>query len=499
MHTKILSKNFLSKIAIILVLLIIFIIIGIFCFMNLADAGIANWDEARHIINAFEMMKSKNWWINTYRYDVDYFNYKPPLSMWSIILAFKFFGISVQSARLFSAISMFLLVTSSFIFIYKKIGKMEAVIYGVLLASNTDLFFFHMARSADADSVYLFMLVLGIICLYQAEEKPWFLTGCGFFASMAFLAKCWHVAILFGIGICYLPRLANKLKFKHYLTAGLAFILPIGIWGLIRYQYDGILFLRGMFSQEVMSRVSRNTDYLGYFKYFFSNPIILIGCIFTIIACVLKLLANTNKRITKQTIAQIISHKSYLFILWLIIPFIVYSASGAFMEWYCYVCFFPLYCLFAMAICYLERNTKKATKYIWIVSTIVLFLFAGQSIYKSMHRLTILRYENNTYFRNDIVNLLAQYPEYAGCDIYIENENNEYKPQNEWEQNLIADAYIAGSLNPMDGGVPLFIENQNAILAISKNLFPNYSTTLSGRVILVDGNDYLIFSNDFYQ
>ena len=62
----------------------------------------------------------------------------------------------------------------------------------------------------------------------------------------------------------------------------------------------------------------------------------------------------------------------------------------------------------------------------------------------------------------------------------------------------VADAYLAGDLQPINGGVPLFVEDKDALLIISKDLFETYSNTLAGRVILVDGNDYLIFSNDFY-
>ena len=62
----------------------------------------------------------------------------------------------------------------------------------------------------------------------------------------------------------------------------------------------------------------------------------------------------------------------------------------------------------------------------------------------------------------------------------------------------MADIYIIGDLEPIEGGVPVFVEDKDALLLISKNLFETYSNVLTGRVILVDGDDYLIFNNDFY-
>ncbi len=115
-----------------------------------------------------------------------------------------------------------------------------------------------------------------------------------------------------------------------------------------------------------------------------------------------------------------------------------------------------------------------------------------------MIKLSTLRYTCNVDIREDMQSLIADHPEYRGSRIYLENSRQEYNLQNEWEQNCVADAYLAGDLQPINGGVPLFVEDKDALLIISKDLFETYSNTLAGRVILVDGNDYLIFSNDFY-
>lgn len=472
---------------------------GILCFYHLGEAGTHNCDEARHIVNAYEMMHSDNWFVNTYLNEVDYFNYKPPLSMWCIILCFHIFGINSYTMRLYSAVSMLLLFVVLYLFVTKNIGKRAAVIMGILLVSCTELFFFHMGRSADADALYLLLFTLAMVCLYKAEEKPWFLTGYGIFMSLAFLAKCFHAAMGIAIFICYLPRLYKKLKFKHYLVAILGGVIPSGIWAVIRFSYDGFAFFKGMLGIEVISRLENEKFYFGYLQHFLTKPFIIILLIAMLIGFFL-LQKDEKTRIDsiKILIQNFVKHDLYLFVLWLLIPLLAYSASGTFMEWYGYICYLP-FCAIVGAV--LARASEIQGKSRWIgglllLLPVIVFIINGR---ESINNLKTLKYQNNTDIRNDLNSLIENFPEYRGAEIYIENSRNIYRAQNVWEQHDVADAYITGDLIPVNGGVPLFLENQEAILIISKELFETYSNSLTGRVILVDGNDYLIFSNEFYS
>ena len=472
--------------------------IGILCFYRLGEAGTHNWDEARHIVNAYEMMTTGNWWIHTYMWEPDYFNFKPPLSMWCIICSFKFLGVSSFSMRFYSAISMFLIFLLLFYFTMRNFGKRAAIICGIILASGTDLFFFHMARSADADALYLLMFSVAMICLYMAEKKPWFLTGFGIFLSLAFMAKCFHVAIGIAVFICYLPRLYKKLKLKHYIGAIAGGIIPTGIWTVARFSYDGFAFFAGMFGKEVVSRVEKEKDYLAYLNYVVTNPIIISTLVAAVIGLILLKAKRENGKLNiKVLLSKIIRNDLYLFILWLMIPFAVYSMSGAFMEWYIYICYLP-FCVLVGVILgkTISIHGKKC-----LIALILLFVpLIGLviSAKQSWVILNTLEYTNNTDVRKDLASLIEKYPEYRGTAIYIENSRNEYQPQNVWDQNCVADAYITGDFKPMDGGVPFFIEDKDAILIISKDLFESYSNLLTGRVILLDGKDYLIFNNEFY-
>lgn len=494
--------DFTGRLLYAILLLAITLWMGALCFYHLGEAGTHSWDEAVYGINAYEMLSSDNWWIQTYRYEVDYYNLKPPLVMWCIALCFRLFGFHFYAMRLPSAIAALLLFVLMTAFTGRRFGGRAAVTAGMLFVSCTDMIFFHMARSADADALYLLLFMAAMICLYEAEKRPWFLTGCGIFLSLAFLTKCMHMATGAAIVICYLPRIYKKLKRKHYVGAVLGAVIPTGIWAVVRYSYDGFAFFAQMLGIEVVERVESESNYLGYLTYFMKRPVTLFGI--GIMAGALALLffrrgnGKEKKEAEKKNIfRRLVESELYLLILWLLIPLIVYSASGSFMQWYGYICYLP-FCMLAGALAgragTIAGKRGRMAAALLLLPVICLGISAGQSLGK----LETLNYENNTDIRKDLSSLIENYPERREARIYIENERNEYRPQNVWEPNCVADAYLIGDLEPVDGGVPLFVEEEDAILMISKSLFETYSNVLTGRVILVDGEDYLIFSNDFY-
>ena len=200
--------------------------VGILCFYHLGEAGTHNTDEARHIANAYEMFKNHNFWINTYRQETDYFNYKPPLSMWCIMLNFQIGGISLFTARVYSAICMMLSYAAIVFFLWKKMNPLSTIFFGLAFVSGLDLFLFHAARSADADAVYLLCYIGAMLFLYLSEEKPYCMIGCGLCLSLAFMAKCMHIATAIVILLCYLPRLYKRLKAKHWILGGIGSYNP---------------------------------------------------------------------------------------------------------------------------------------------------------------------------------------------------------------------------------------------------------------------------------
>jgi 4-amino-4-deoxy-L-arabinose transferase-like glycosyltransferase len=79
-------------------------------FYNIGKAPINSWDEARHGVNAYEMIKRNNYIVNTYSYKNDYWNLKSPISYWAIIMGYKLMGFNPSGLRIVLSVSAYLTI-----------------------------------------------------------------------------------------------------------------------------------------------------------------------------------------------------------------------------------------------------------------------------------------------------------------------------------------------------------------------------------------------------
>ena len=69
---------------------------------------ILDYDESRHGINAYEMIRNQDYVVSTYQGEPDYWNLKPPLSFWLIAVGYRMFGYNALGLRFFSALASLL-------------------------------------------------------------------------------------------------------------------------------------------------------------------------------------------------------------------------------------------------------------------------------------------------------------------------------------------------------------------------------------------------------
>ena len=79
--------------------------LAFFCFRCLDVQYVDSWDEARHGVNAYEMIQNGDYIRHTYNYQTDDWNLKPSVSYWGIVLGFRLFGYSVLGLRFVSALA----------------------------------------------------------------------------------------------------------------------------------------------------------------------------------------------------------------------------------------------------------------------------------------------------------------------------------------------------------------------------------------------------------
>lgn len=323
------------------------------CFYKLDVKYVDPWDEARHGVNAYEMLKQGSLVKSTYLYQTDYYNLKPPLSMWSIMLSMVLFGKSVWTLRLASVICYLCLALCVVCFARKRYGRLPALFSLALLCANTTPFIAHMVRAGDADSLYVLLFSLAMICMLQIRDDHRKLYLCGFLFALAFLTKSFHAGLIAVIGGLYLllTGLFKKVRLKEYVFFILSFGAPIGLWVISRLCTDGTAFLKEMWLTDVLGRSqsgfgSNEAGFSYYFSYYLGNmsgkvPVYRVVLCLLLVSClILAVMSFVQKQRTKHGAdgngTKSVKDDMIGFSLWILIPALAFSVVRTKLLWYEY-------------------------------------------------------------------------------------------------------------------------------------------------------------------
>ena len=274
-----------------------------FCFWRLGADKILGFDEGRHAVNALEMYRSGEWIVSTYNGEADYFNLKPPLSMYLIMAGFRLFGVNNLGIRFFSALCYLLMAVLAAVFVARRKGWSAGAFTLLLFGSSRVLLLNSMARKGEANAVYNLCFLVAMLSLMRllerkasgrengAERKrrpdgkmtrggeglPECL-GIGLGCSLAFLSKSFHAAVavlVVGLTLCIAAFLQSRrqtetvkqnktaepdgagrglLGVAEWFTLVLSGIGPVAFWAVLRYRVDGLSFLKEMFLTDVWKR-----------------------------------------------------------------------------------------------------------------------------------------------------------------------------------------------------------------------------------------------------
>ena len=316
-------------------------------FFNIHKQEITQWDEARHIVSALEMLTNQQWLVTTYMGHPDYWNVKPPLAVWLIALSYQLISPPLLALRLPALIAT--LITTYLVFLY---AKRWAGFYAGLLASGFwltawPLFTSHAARTADPDMVFILFISAACYLLTRQAKRDFFWAY--LLLGMAFLAKSFHVApyglaaFLYCSYLCY----KRQLTLKQLLALPCVFLLPIAPWAVGRYIADGGHFFEVMLFYDVIKRshhtiagAADESPLLYWRVLFFSGMSVALA-----IAGLGLLLTRAKSFSSHQLNAPFL-----LAGLWIIVPFITYSIAATKLDWYIYGVFSPLAVICAVII-----------------------------------------------------------------------------------------------------------------------------------------------------
>ncbi|MBP3814445.1 MAG: glycosyltransferase family 39 protein, partial [Butyrivibrio sp.] len=355
-----------------IIILIAFVAADIYMlFHNLGRGFLVQTDEAWHATNGYEMFKQGNWIINSYRYAADYFNSKPPLCLDLMMVSYKIFGVSNFAARFPSALGGLITIALITAFLIKDKKTYAAALFPALFGACSTFFTFHMYRAAEMDSIYNLFFVIAMLSLYMMAEKPNFMYLYGLSFGLAFMCKGPHSALIFVIGLLYIPKCKEAFKsiLRVIISALLAAVIPLA-WMAKRYMFDGMELINRLFMGEVAGRVSSASQTVSapIIDFFTSNA--FFGFVAIIIAVVIVSLITKrsgkaaeagNTSATETTAASIKSFvwDNYLFIIWSTIPVVFFAITRSFLSWYTYTAQIALCILTARLAEYCIKDLGK--------------------------------------------------------------------------------------------------------------------------------------------
>ncbi len=456
------------------------ILIGItafLCFYHLDVGYVNSFDEARHGINAYEMMQEKNFLVNTYGYENDYWNLKPPVSYWCIMLGYKIFGYNVFGLRFYSAFAYLLTVIVAGLFV-KRYGKLESLTATAFLAANALSYTAHMTRTGDADALYVMFFSFAILAMLCIKNNHKFLYICGLMFALAFLTKSWHSGMIVVIGGLFLlfTGIIKEIKPKEWILFILSFALPIALWAIFRFTQDGTDFFTEMVAQDLLNRTGNaieGHDYPTnfYFDYIFRGnyiyfPILIIcfaGCIFFD-----KYFSKTSKSFDNML----------AFGLWFFVPFVAFSLVKTKLIWYAYPSIIPISIVAGIFIARFMKSDRLLYKTRWVITIVTVII----TIHYLHNCYSIIANQYSADYQNFIVEGSSRYNEYTGANAYTYSLGEDGSSIEYWTQDNMLLAELSGDYKCMDTGLDGFLKDSstNPVLFIRTD----YYNALSSNNVL---------------
>ena len=482
--------------------------LAFYCFRCLDVQYVDSWDEARHGVNAYEMIQNGDYIQHTYNYEVDDWNLKPSVSYWGIVLGFRLFGYSVFGLRFSSALAYLITGIGCSLFA-KRYSKEASILVLGFFCANARPLSAHLARSGDADSLYLLFFTFAMLAMLRIRENHRSLYACGLLFSLAFLTKSWHAGMIAVIGGLYLllTKELFSLKLKEWGLFLLSVFGPLLAWFGWRYTRDGFFFLKKMVEVDLLARTG-GADFEGHafpFSFYYDTVFGNVEFIYRwlLLICIVGIAAGLALMYWKKSWNRLALQEGMGYLLWFLIPFLGFSLIRTKLIWYCYPCTVPLFlgaAVFLGRVLKLPAADTKEQSVLWAggkwlaaLAGICLTVYFMRDTY-----LDVIRGAHGDPFQLYVQESAAWESEYRGRRAYVMVPTE--KPENlgSWDQNMLFMAEISGDFHCMDGGVEGFLEEKEpAVLYIDYEQYDRYKDALQDvEVVYRNRKDpYLLLGN----
>ncbi len=495
-----LSKNLLEKIIFAGAFLALLGLLSFLCLYRLDVLPLQNWDEARHGVSAYEMIKTGDLVVTTYGYEPDYWNLKPPLSEYCIALFYMLFGYSISSLRLYAALSAILCALACSIFALRRTGRAAGLFTLLSFSSVPTYLFTHGARSGDADALYVLLYTLAILCLSADAGSLIYPALAGFFCALAFLTKSWHAGVIVLIIILtYFLRGRRDKKagagLRPVLVSAISCAVPVLIWAAFRIVRDGFSFIGAMIGKDVVSRsVYGAEDHAEDLLYYAGKLLTDKGIIACLILVVVLMTADRIKSIDSGRLPLILGA---------LMPLVLFSVPATKLSWYVYCAYPSLFLLSAEGMQLLWDRLKGQYALLrgdisgrkedgvktQVIKTgaaiLIVLLISALSARNNVRDLREFR-RNTLAADTAFFTLFDRNSDLAGADIYIDIVLD---TQESWEQRDFLAAELSGDLHPREGETAGWLLDPDALLLVNRYTIEQLEDDVMYRVVSASPDD----------
>ncbi|MEA5136859.1 MAG: glycosyltransferase family 39 protein [Candidatus Fimivivens sp.] len=461
-----LEKNFW------LLSLAIFGVIVFFTCYRLGQLPARDWDEARHGISAYEMMKSGDYIVNTYQYANDYYNLKPPMSFWGIVLGYKLFGFTLFGMRFYSALAFILSVASVFFFCFKRYGRIEALCTLLFLACASPFYRYHFARHADADSLFSLFVLISLLALMLMEEWSPAIYICPFAFSLSFLTKSWHS--LYVPLIVFVFMLLRKMFFSIKPLQWCGFIgmgaLPLFLWGMARFSQDGTKFFIDMIRVDLLNRTTQVLE--GHFGSSLFYPKILfyrslITGFLPVALIILYVFFSIHQSVDLSEKSNF-KHDLPVILMWFFVPLVLFSIAKTKLSWYSIPILYPII-IFSGVVFALMLQSKPHAILGRAIACALVVLVVVPSFMRTYQEIQPAYSDDLQWMLHDEKSLLSAT---AGSTAYIVADNANLIESGKQKYVLLGELYYDWKCK--EGDVDSFLSDQGAsVMVISQDIYQN--------------------------
>jgi 4-amino-4-deoxy-L-arabinose transferase-like glycosyltransferase len=297
-------------------------------FAGLNYRKLANPDEGRYAEIPREMVESGDW-ITPRLNQIKYFE-KPPLQYWTTALAYKAFGISDWTARLWPALTGCLGIFFAYFAGRRLFGARVGMFAASVLAST--FYYIAFAHIATLDmgvtfflSAGVFCFLLGMSCPRATREEGLWMLGAWAAMALAVLSKGLIGILLPGIALTAYSIVQRDWSSWRRVrpVAGVLLFLALSAPWFIEVSLQNPEFAWFFFVQEHFARFTSTAHHRsGPFWYFL--PVMLIGMLpWTWLA-----MEGLRDAWRTRPPAGVFSPERFL-LIWIAIVFLFFSISGS--------------------------------------------------------------------------------------------------------------------------------------------------------------------------